>query len=104
MPGHGAEPIPSEVTMQTRYDQIQAGWSAHDREGDKIGDIEELGQDYLLVTKGLIFTKDVYVPFSAVDSVDPDSGSVRLNVDKDQIDSMGWDDVSSATAHPSGPR
>ena len=47
MPGHEAEPIPSEVTMQTRYDQIQAGWSAHDREGDKIGDIEELGQDYL---------------------------------------------------------
>ncbi len=77
--------------METRYDQIQAGWSAHDREGDKIGDIEELGQDYLLVTKGLIFTKDLYIPQSAIQEVDTEQGQVWLNVAKSEVDSMGWD-------------
>ena len=56
--------------MSTTYDQIQAGWSAHGRDGDKIGEIEEIGQNYLLVTKGLIFPKDLYIPMSNVQSVD----------------------------------
>ncbi len=85
-------------------ENVQVGWDAVDRDGDKIGTVDQVGASHFVVTKGLIFTKDLYVPFTAVDPVDPDSGSVRLNVDKDQIDSMGWDDVSSATAHPSGPR
>jgi len=85
-------------------ENVQVGWDALDRNGDKIGTVDQVGTRYFIVTRALIFTKDVYVPFSAVDSVDPDSGSVRLNVNKDQIDTMGWDDVSSATAYPSGPR
>lgn len=96
MPGHEAEPIPSEVTMQTRYDQIQAGWSAHDREGDKIGDIEELGQDYLLVTKGLIFTKDLYIPQSTIHEIDAEQGQVWLDVAKSEVDDMGWDQPPTA--------
>ena len=74
-------------------DKIQIGFEAVDRNGDKIGTVDDVASDYFIVRKGLIFTKDVYVPMSAVDSVDADDGYVRLNVDKDQIDSMGWDDV-----------
>jgi hypothetical protein len=78
--------------MTTAYDQIQAGWSAHGRDGDKIGDIEEIGQNYLLVTKGLIFPKDLYVPMDVVQGVDDAEGRVILNVEKSQIDDMGWDE------------
>jgi uncharacterized protein (TIGR02271 family) len=74
------------------YDQIQPGWNAIDRSGDKIGSIEEVGPNYFLVTKGLIFVKDVYVPFDAVDSTDPNEQLVQLNVGKGDIDSRGWDE------------
>ena len=83
--------------MSTTYDQIQAGWSAHGRDGDKIGEIEEIGQNYLLVTKGLIFPKDLYIPMSNVQSVDASEGQVILDVDKSQVDDMGWDQPPEAT-------
>src|SRR3712207_8035676 len=83
--------------MSTTYDQIQAGWSAHGRDGEKIGEIEEIGQNYLLVTKGLIFPKDLYIPMSEVQSVDSSEGHVILNVDKSQVDDMGWDQPPEAT-------
>jgi uncharacterized protein (TIGR02271 family) len=84
--------------MSTTYDQIQAGWSAIGSDGDKIGEIEEIGQDYLLVTKGLIFPKDLYIPISNVQSVDGDEGQVILDVEKDRIDDMGWDQPPATTA------
>jgi len=83
--------------MDTTYDQIQAGWSAHGRDGEKIGDIEEIGQNYLLVTKGLIFPKDLYVPLTVVQTVEGEEGRVILDVDKSQVDDMGWDEPPAAS-------
>jgi hypothetical protein len=71
---------------------VAVGFEAVDRRGEMIGAIEQVGRRCFLVTKGLIFKKDVYVPFSAIDSVDGGGGWVRLNVDKDQIDTLGWDE------------
>jgi uncharacterized protein (TIGR02271 family) len=82
--------------MQARLDTIQAGWGAYDQNGERIGDIEEVGRDYVLVTKGLIFVKDIYIPTSAISEVDAETGAVHVNVDKDGIEDMGWD------APPSG--
>src|SRR5215212_3881647 len=79
-----------------QYDNIRSGMDAVDRDGDKIGTIEDVGSRSLLVTKGLIFPKDIYVPFSAIESVSED-GYVRLNVDKDEIESLGWYDVPAET-------
>ncbi len=75
--------------------QIQPGWDVYGSDGDKIGDVAEIGPDYLLVTKGLIFVKDLYIPTSAVANVE--ESRVQLNVPKDQIDSMGWDQPPSGT-------
>ena len=76
--------------MQQR-EFIKVGVEVVDRDGDKIGTIEEEGSNYFIVTKGLIFPKDIYVPLTAIDTTDADQGRVRLNVDKDEIDSFGWD-------------
>jgi uncharacterized protein (TIGR02271 family) len=73
-----------------KFDAVQTGWSVHGRDGDKIGDIEEVGQDYLLVTKGLIFTTDLYIPTSAVGEVDATDGRVHLTVDKSEVENRGW--------------
>lgn len=80
----------------TNYDQIQAGWSAHGRDGDKIGDIEEVGQNYLLVTKGLFMPKDLFIPLSTIQSVEAEEGRVILDVAKSQVDDMGWDQPPEA--------
>ena len=82
--------------MNARLETIQAGWGAFDQSGSRIGDIEDVGPDYVLVTKGLIFVKDIYIPTSAISQVDPDAGAVHVDVDKDRIEDMGWD------APPSG--
>jgi uncharacterized protein (TIGR02271 family) len=76
--------------MQSDISHVQPGWRALDRSGDKIGDIEQVGSNHFLVTKGLLFVKDVYIPFDAVTSVDPDAETVFLDADKDDIDSLGW--------------
>jgi uncharacterized protein (TIGR02271 family) len=83
--------------MSTTFDQIQAGWSAHGRDGEKIGEIEEVGPNYLLVTKGLIFPKDLYIPMDIVQTVEGDEGHVILNVEKSQVDDMGWDEPPAST-------
>lgn len=76
--------------MDTRFDQIQTGWGAYGRDGDKIGEIEEIGPNYVLVTKGLIFVTDLYIPTDAIESVDADEGRIHLNVDKSAVEDQGW--------------
>jgi uncharacterized protein (TIGR02271 family) len=76
--------------MQSDISHVQPGWRALDRSGDKIGDIEQVGSNHFLVTKGLLFVKDLYIPFDSVSTVDPEAESIFLDVDKDEIDDLGW--------------
>jgi hypothetical protein len=48
-----------------------------------------LPNEYFTLEKGVFFTRDFYVPLSAVESITPDA--VHLNVDKDQMAYLGWD-------------
>jgi uncharacterized protein (TIGR02271 family) len=77
--------------MDNYENQIQPGFVAYDSDGEKIGDVQQVGAGYFVVAKGLIFVKDLYVPFSAVRDVDPKGDSVDLGVRKDDVDGMGWD-------------
>ena len=72
---------------------IQPGWDVIGSDGDKIGDVAEIGPNYLLVTKGIIFVTDLYIPTDAVGSVE--DNKVYLNVPKGQIESLGWDQPPS---------
>ena len=68
---------------------VQVGWDVYGSDGEKIGDVGDVGANYLMVTKGFLFTKDIYIPTSAITSIDQDR--VYINVAKGQIDGMGWD-------------
>ena len=52
--------------------------------------------DHLVVRKGLIFTHEHYVPFSAISRVEHDR--VYLNVTKDRVEDQGWDEMPEAGA------
>jgi len=72
-------------------DEIGRGWTVYDTNDEKIGDVADVGSGYLLVQKGLIFIKDVYIPMSSVSRTDASNGAVYVNAQKNSIDSMGWD-------------
>jgi uncharacterized protein (TIGR02271 family) len=76
--------------MHIDMSQIQPGWAVMDRLGEKIGDVHDVQSDYVLVTKGLIFVKDLYIPISAIEKVNPTDNTVVLNVHKSGIDETAW--------------
>jgi len=94
--------------MQTTTQQIRPGWAIYGSDDQKIGDVNELGPNYVLVTKGLIFIKDLYIPFDAITNVDPTRQCAFLDVSKDDVESMGWDQIpcegeARTTGYAGGP-
>jgi uncharacterized protein (TIGR02271 family) len=79
--------------MQSNSTQVQPGWDVIGSDDQKIGEVTEVGSNYVVLTKGLIFPKDLYVPLNTISSVDADASCVYLNVAKDDVDSMGWDQI-----------
>lgn len=84
--------------MATRLDMIQRGWDIYDANGDKVANVSEADPNgrYIFATKGFFFPKDYYIPASAVTGVEHDR--VYLNVTKDQINDLGWDQMPTETA------
>lgn len=82
--------------MHIDTSQIQPGWEVIDPLGEKIGGVQEVQAEYLLVTKGLIFVKDLYIPLDAIDKVNPADQVVVLNDHKSGIDETGWSQAPAA--------
>lgn len=76
---------------------ISEGWDVYGDDDEHLGTVQGLGDGYLLIQKGLIFTKDIYVPMSAVK--DAADGVVRVNVGKDELETMGWDEPPMAAGY-----
>jgi len=86
--------------MAANIQGIQNGWDVYGSDGEKVGDVAEVGSNYLLVQKGWFFTKDYYIPTSAITSVE--QNEVRLSLASSDIANQGWDappadDVSTGT-------
>ena len=80
--------------------QIETGTSVYGSDGEKIGDVAEVSNDYFVIEKGFIFTTDLFVPMSAIAGVDEDG--VRLSMTKDQVENSDWSEAPVAgTVHDS---
>lgn len=64
---------------------VTPGTDVYDSSGDKIGTVEEYNPqaNCIVVQKGIIFTKDLYIPLTAIDSRDNDG--LYLNLTKAQL-------------------
>ncbi len=71
--------------------QIAEGTPVLDVNGDKVGEVASNGvqSTALIVKKGLLFTKEVYVPLSTITGQDADG--VHLSMEKSEIKHMNWD-------------
>jgi len=58
-------------------------------DGNKVGEVVAVHQNYVVVEKGFFFPTDYYIPTSAVASYD--DGRVYLSVTKDAALNQGWD-------------
>lgn len=78
--------------------QIETGTSVYGSDGEKIGEVAEVSNDYFVIEKGFIFTTDLFVPMSAIAGVDEDG--VRLSMTKDQVENSDWSEAPAAgTVH-----
>lgn len=68
-----------------------AGMPVFDAGGEKVGTVSEYNPQggYLLVQKGWLFHRDVYVPVNAIGS--QDTNGVYLNRYKDDLQNQNWD-------------
>ena len=72
----------------TSGNQIKTGTDVYGSDGEKIGSIAGVADNYFVIEKGFIFTTDIYVPMSAVARVDDDK--VMLSMTKDQVENEDW--------------
>jgi uncharacterized protein (TIGR02271 family) len=76
--------------METRTNAIQQGWDVYGSDDQKIGTVDQVASNYVVIQKGWFFTSDVYVPVQAIESVDAGEGRVYLNIAKGDVDAQGW--------------
>jgi uncharacterized protein (TIGR02271 family) len=87
-------------TRQSTADQIALGDTVYDAAGEKVGSIAQYDPQagYLLVEKGLIFRKDIYIPMSAISRIDQSGVFLQLYKDDLQGDLYASPPVASTTA------
>ena len=68
--------------------RVSGGAAVVGNDGSKIGAVQEVHEDYLLVKGGLLVKHDLYVPVDAVRSVNEDN--VTLNVASGDVADLGW--------------
>ena len=68
---------------------LREGYVVYDHDGNHVGSVNEVAENYVLVQKGKFFPRDVYVPVIAIERVEGEKA--WINVHKDEIDSHGWD-------------
>jgi pimeloyl-ACP methyl ester carboxylesterase len=69
-------------------EDIGRGWTVYTEDGKRLGDVVEVHPHYLLVSRGLLIVRDVYVPRYAVAAVD--NRQVHLAISEERIRHMGW--------------
>jgi hypothetical protein len=82
-----------------RMADLTQGWAVVANDGQRVGTIRDVGQNYLLVTTSR-GSRDLYVPASAIGNIDREV--VLLNVSAEQARSLGWEQEPRGEDTPEG--
>jgi uncharacterized protein (TIGR02271 family) len=74
---------------------ITEGTDVVGSDGEKVGEVVAVQDNYVVVEKGFFFPTDYYIPSSAITNFDGDK--VYLNVTKDAALNQGWDTEPTGT-------
>ena len=78
--------------MQAPPSEIQPGWTILDRDGVEIGTIDDIGPGYVLVQKGVILHRDLFVPTEQITEVDSERAQAYVELTKSEINELDWDE------------
>lgn len=81
-------------TNRTQF-VVHEGDEVFGSDGDKVGKVIAVQDEYVVVEKGWFFPTDYYIPASAITSAN--DGQIYLNVSKDVALEQGWDTTPLAT-------
>jgi hypothetical protein len=84
-----------EVSVHAEYSRVFEGLDVLDAKGEKIGTCGGMPGDYFSVDAAVHGVTRYHVPFSAISCVS--ENQIFLNVRKEHIDSMGWNQQPTAT-------
>jgi len=70
-----------------RMTELKPGWAVVGNDGRRLGTVKDVGQNYVLTSRG--GGGDLYVPASAIANVRDET--VILNLAKREADAMGWE-------------
>jgi hypothetical protein len=68
---------------------VDTHWSVYGADLRKVGTVDDVLPDYLVVRKGVIFRRARYIPVSTIFNIERQC--VYLNVSMKDIDDRGWD-------------
>ncbi len=78
--------------------EIERGWTVYSEDNKRVGDVVEVHPHYLLVSRGLVVVRDVYVPRYAVAAAE--DRKVRLAITDERLRKMGWNSPPPAPPEP----
>jgi len=90
-----------QPVIWSALESVEPGWTILGSDGRQIGKVDEVGPNYLLMKKGFLFPRELYIPFSAVKRVQP--GVISLAVTSEQIDQEHWERPPAAAAAGTAP-
>ncbi len=83
-----------------RMADLKAGWAVVGNDGRRLGTVQDVGQAFLLVSRG-VFSGHLYVPASAIANVEHEV--VHLNLAKNEAEQMGWEQPPREPDAPDSP-
>jgi uncharacterized protein (TIGR02271 family) len=72
-----------------QFRMLRPGWQIVGSDGENMGTIASIEEDYFVVSEGFFFPSERYIPAAAIRAVE--EGTVLLSVTKDEVDARGWD-------------
>jgi hypothetical protein len=82
-----------------RMRDLKAGWAIVGNDGQPLGSVQEVGQNYVLASRGRL-AAHLYVPASAIANVEHEV--VHLNLAKGEAEQMGWEEPPRESDAPDG--
>jgi len=73
--------------------EIHTGWTVVSVSGDRIGQVEDVYPDHIIVAKGFLFPSRWRVPASAISRIENDW--VQLSATRQQVEAQEWDQMTS---------
>jgi sporulation protein YlmC with PRC-barrel domain len=77
----------NSVDVQNVSDRLAVGMAVYDVEGERLGDVSQydIPRRLLVVEKGIIHPRVLFVPFSAIESVNREDLIIYLNLPRDVV-------------------